>query len=83
MNEMPIYQLRDGTVTFNLTKYIIDLVGSRNNLAKLLGVARSTIQGYEERGYPAPMYACDIEEITKKKVTTKMVCDIAKSARRS
>lgn len=80
MSVKTVYRLRDGDTTTNLTKYIIDLVGSPYALAKLLNVSRSAIQGYEMRGYPPTIYAADIEELTGRRVTAKMICDVAKAA---
>ncbi len=80
MRDKTEYKLRDGKTTTNLTTYIIDLVGSPKSLTKLLNVSRSTVAGYQKRGYPAPIYAVDIESITNGRVTAKMVCDAAKAA---
>ncbi len=75
-----MYKLPDGTETSNLTTYIIALVGNQNNLSKILGVCRSSINGYIARGYPPAKYACDIEDATSKRVTARMVCEAVKAA---
>ncbi len=72
------YTLRDGSTTNNLVTYVIDITNGSTNLSKMLGVSKASITAYEKRKYIPAIYASDIESLTKRLVTSKMICNEAK-----